>query len=66
MPCPVRLAIQQLHASFRLRLRDDPGALWAWATAADVRIGPRRIATTPEGEAPLALPPGESEARPFA
>lgn len=58
----IRMAIQQLHASFRLRLRDDPGALRAWATAADVRIGPRRIAATPEGEAPLALPPGESEA----
>lgn len=59
----IRLAIQQLHASFRLRFRDDPGVLRAWATAADMRIGPRRLATA-EGEAPLALPAGEPEARP--
>lgn len=55
----IRRAIRQLQASFRLRLRGDPAAMRAWAMAVDLRVGPRRSDTAPEGiEAPLALPPG--------
>lgn len=57
----MRSAINQLGASYKVRFQDDAGALRAWATAVDVRTGPRLSSTGAGGEAPLALPPGSEE-----
>jgi hypothetical protein len=50
--------VRQLHSINRFRFRQDPAALAAWSTSADIRVGPRKPAVTTQGEAPLALPPG--------
>ena len=36
------MAVLQLHAAIGFRFRDDPAALRGWATAVDLRIGPRK------------------------
>jgi len=55
----ILVVIRQLHVINRFRYREDPAALAAWTTSADIGVGPRRKAEIPAGEAPLALPAGE-------
>lgn len=53
------LTVAQLHAIASYRFRGNPAALRTWATASDIRIGPRRPVVTEEAvPLPLPLPPG--------
>jgi len=55
----LRTVVMQLHSMIRFRFRNDDGALRAWVTAADIRIGPRKRPAVEGGTpATLTLPPG--------